>query len=247
MTFRSYRLPEGSVQTKLKQEFEQAGVRQEDVEFDIAIAKYLNSGGTLERAYQRLMLAAKRMPGEGHNGAVGNDHDRCAPSRQPVEDAAGHSFCAPDGCDGHALASSSNPSGDGQKRRAQDGHSEPALSAGAQLRGGEGRLGVASNSRPLGALPVRDASTKRGLVSIKSVQPTIKQGLLEMKKTADGRAWGSVGWHELDGMDRDGAIARLVKQQVNPPRDQFSPLRSFVSNKQFEEIVSAAQKQNDFV
>jgi hypothetical protein len=236
-----------TMQTKLKHAFEEAGLHQRDVEFDIAIAKYLNSGGTWDDAYARL-LARKPMPGEGQLRIAGDGQSSHAPSRQPVEDAAGQGPHALPGRISDVRPSSSNPSGEGQVTGASHGHEPYAIPAGPQLRGGEGRLRAADKiGQRAHVLPVRDANTKRGLTSIKAVQPTIKQGLLELKKTTDGRAWGSVGWHELDGMDRDGAIARLVKQQVNPPRDQFSPLRSFVSNKQFEEIVSAAQKQNDFV
>lgn len=164
--------------------------------------------------------AATPLLGEGQTINANNGRAHVAPTQQPLEDAAGRHRIA-DGQEGNARPSSSN-------------------------RGREGRPPYASGHTS-NALPVRDADTKRGLKSISAIQSTIKQGLIELKKTTDGRPWGSVGWHELDGMDRDGAIARLVKRNVNPPRNQFAMLRTFVSNKQFEEIVSAAQKQNDFV
>lgn len=170
---------------------------------------------------QVMFAAATPLLGEGQVACADNGHSYFAPTQQPLEDAAGRHRVA-DGQEGNARPSSSN-------------------------RGREGQLSGARSGQLIPALPVRDADTKRGLKSISAIQSTIKQGLIELKKTTDGRPWGSVGWHELDGMDRDGAIARLVKQNVNPPRNQFAMLRTFVSNKQFEEIVSAAQKQNDFV
>ena len=65
------------------------------------------------------------------------------------------------------------------------------------------------------AVPARPHSrTTRDIQSILAVEPTIAKGLLEMRKTHDGRVWGSVCWHELDGMDRDGTIARLDTSRV---------------------------------
>lgn len=57
------------------------GIRKEDVEFDIAITKYLNAGGTIERAQDRLLIAAEKMPApvmqrtpDGHSGLADAGH-----------------------------------------------------------------------------------------------------------------------------------------------------------------------------
>ena len=95
------------------------------------------------------------------------------------------------------------------------------------------------------ATPVRDpANTKRTYTVMKLVEGTIQKGLLDRHKTADGRLWGNVGFHELDGMDRDGVLAREIKRRVHRPTKQFSTLREIMTNKQFEEAINAAQKQN---
>jgi hypothetical protein len=207
---------------KLGEALADAGIHPRDVEFDIAIAKYLNSGGTIEGALARLNAAAARMPGMGQAASAYECHLTDAQTRQQVEDG-GAIPVEPQGQSAVALSSSSTPDREGHIRGANLGHL-PA------------------------AQPVREPSrTERGLSSIKLVQSTIQKGLLELRKTSDGRSWGAVGWHELDGMDRDGAIARLIKSGVNPPKNQHAELRSFLSNKQFEEICNAAKKQNDFV
>ena len=38
------------------------GLSPEDAEFDLAIARYLNAGGTIQRARERLDIAARRLP-----------------------------------------------------------------------------------------------------------------------------------------------------------------------------------------
>lgn len=170
------------------------GIRKEDVEFDIAITKYLNAGGTIERAQERLRLAAEKMqasaaqrtPERGHSGLADAEHSGEANRTQPM------------------------PSG---------------------------RLQSAS------PLPYPHSRTRRDLTVIGKTQDSIKKGYLILMKTSDGRAWGSVGWHELDGMDRDGSIARLIKSKVATPMDRFATLNQVLSDKQFTEIYNEAQKQ----
>lgn len=136
--------------------------------------------------------------------------------------------CLPDqGQKEHALPSSPQASGGGQKSRAQGSDAQ-------------GQSRPASPARP----PIKP-NPARGLTSIASIQPVIEKGLLEMRKTHDGRVWGSVGWHELDGMDHDGVIARLIKQKANPPKDKYAELRAVLTNKQFGEILDAAKEQRD--
>lgn len=169
------------------------GVRKEDVEFDIAITKYLNAGGTIERAQDRLLIAAEKMP---------------APVTQRTPD--GRSGLADAGHSGEAVRPQSTPSG---------------------------QLTSASPQ------PYHQSRTRRGITAITSSQESIKKGYLILMKTSDGRAWGSVGWHELDGMDRDGSVARLIKSKVAAPMDRFATLDQVLSDKQFTEIYHESQKQ----
>lgn len=53
--------------TTLKEAFVKAGTKPEDVEFSVAITKYLNCGGTIQRAHALLDDAAKRLPGDGQS------------------------------------------------------------------------------------------------------------------------------------------------------------------------------------
>ena len=71
--------------TTMSAAFLAAGIRPEDVEFDRAIARaiavYLNNGGTIDRAYERLVLAAEKLP-EGPASRARNGLEEHA-DRQP--------------------------------------------------------------------------------------------------------------------------------------------------------------------
>jgi hypothetical protein len=104
-------------QTALGAAMTRNGILAEDVEFDIAIAKYLNSGGTIARAQARLDAAAARMPGMGHLSDVAiSGHFFVAQTRQPVEDAEGQKALAVTGLLSGAKSPSFNRGGDGLER-----------------------------------------------------------------------------------------------------------------------------------
>jgi hypothetical protein len=63
-------------------------------------------------------------------------------------------------------------------------------------------------------------------------------------KTADGTDWAQVGAHELDGMDRDGAMARAVKARIGvlTNEDRFRKIGDLMTAKQFEEVANDVRK-----
>lgn len=65
--------------TALAGAFEKAGVFPRDAELDVAIAKYLNAGGSIEGARLRLDEAEKKL-GDGHCRRVGDDQSSYASS-----------------------------------------------------------------------------------------------------------------------------------------------------------------------
>lgn len=147
---------------------------------------------------------------------------------------------------GHQSADvpSRQPNGDGRGHIARDNQ---ALSAASPPRDGAGHSSVV-NHRP-GARPVREpylpGRSTRGLASIVATQRTMRSGLLFLTKTSDGRAWGDVGWHELDGMDRDGAIARIIKRKFGLPANRFVTLAEHMTDTQFLGVINEAKQQND--
>lgn len=63
-------------------------------------------------------------------------------------------------------------------------------------------------------------------------------------KTADNTDWADVGAHELDGMDRDGAMARAVKARIGvlTNEDRFRTVGDLMTAKQFNEVVDQVRR-----
>lgn len=63
-------------------------------------------------------------------------------------------------------------------------------------------------------------------------------------KTSDGTDWAQIGAHELDGMDRDGAMARAVKARIGvlTNEDRFRTVGDLMTAKQFNEVVDQVRR-----
>lgn len=63
-------------------------------------------------------------------------------------------------------------------------------------------------------------------------------------KTSDGTDWAQIGAHELDGMDRDGAMARAVKARIGilTNEDRFRTVGDLMTAKQFEEVADQVRR-----
>ena len=195
-----------------------AGLSRAEMEFGAAVIKFLKSGGTAVRAHALIDATAERMSGRGHVGIAVNGHTNYSPTRQPVEDGA---------------ASSGLPSG-------QLNNASPS----SFNRGGEGRIADAQESHSRCALPVREPKPQRAAIDFGEAAHAIKtrlaQTVLDRVKTSDGRAWGDVGAHELDGMWRDGALARAIRDHIGvlSNTQRFMTVRDLVNAETFEAIRS---------
>lgn len=174
--------------------FARAGIFKEDTEFDVAIARYLANGGTIERAHDRIDRAAQRMRSGGHNASAQQRQSCAAPASQPYRNGTGQAERAT-----------------GQTMFARPVAKEPSAS----------RRAAMGSSRNLLALTV-----------------------LDTRKTHDGRAWGDVGVHELDSMDRDGAIARAIRNKLGALSNaqRFMNVRDLVKPQEFERILQQAKE-----
>lgn len=70
--------------------------------------------------------------------------------------------------------------------------------------------------------------------------------VLDTRKTSTGQPWGDVGAHELDGMDRDGTIARAVKGKLGPLTNEqrFKTLRELMTPALFDKAWAEARGEN---
>jgi hypothetical protein len=51
-----------------------------------------------------------------------------------------------------------------------------------------------------------------------------KKSLLQTLKTSDGRPWGDVSWHELEGIACRGAAAQELLDSIKPPPQPADPI-----------------------
>lgn len=232
--------------TAISQAFADAGLHPRDAELDVAIAKYINSGGTIDGAQQRLRLAAERMSMQGPDVNISYGGQKLfAEHRQPIEDdQANQSMLQNRKID--ASSSSSSSAGQGQRSIAKEGQATTAKAGANPNRERETAMNLPEKAvDPM--FPAREPKAAIrppldfGAASL-AIKTKLAQSVLDRAKTSDGRAWGDVGAHELDGMDRDGALARAIKVHIGvlSNAQRFLTIRELVKPEVFEAIRSAA-------
>ncbi len=100
-----------------------------------------------------------------------------------------------------------------------------------------------AKSNPGMPAPVREPSVGARAAAARVAQ-SIVITVFDRVKTSDGRPWGNVGAHELDGMTRDGAVANAVKEKLGPlsNRQRFQTLRELLTPPEFESITRAVRE-----
>lgn len=110
-------------------QFRSQGIDHRDVEFDIAISKYLNAGGTVAGALRRVEIASERMSGMGRSSNANDGHPWPAQTRQQVEGGGGPADRAVKGQMTAATPPSFNRGEDGHAKVAHSGHRSGAVLA----------------------------------------------------------------------------------------------------------------------
>lgn len=170
----------------------------------------------------------------------------------------------------HADAASPLPKGEGEGRSASvsqspDAPSSPPQSDAAGLTASYNHATVASPSPPNGApeghvdgvppvmiAPARQPIHKpRSAADIKAsieIERRSAKTILATMLTSDGMPWGEVGFHELDGMQRDGSIAQAIKQLYGSRyaqgdnRLRFKRLKELLTPDEFKQAVDLARE-----
>lgn len=218
--------------------FAKAGVDKTDNDLRIAIARFMNNGGTEVRAHA-LVRDAYVLARGGHDGGARGGLKGLASPRQLNADE-----------------------GLGQGRdAARPNRNCPPSSA--TERGGEGHTGNADKAtRPLPSpsLPnpkvvdvVRHVRRKPGhcrfgLADFALVQPTLARSLWDTIVLPDGRRLGRVRWKECpDLATKWGRAARLLMAVYNhaTPADPNITLDGCVTTDRLSEIVAEVEKSND--
>lgn len=199
----------------MKSAFAAAGVDSADVELDVAIARFLNQTGDVDRLKKRveraIELVGRVQSRIGAGGAL-----RCSdPPRQPVEGATNGVMPLIEVNDPVSLPSLN-----------RDG-------AGHRCHADGGQVGLARPVREPSATQLRASATVANLVA---------RTVLDRTFTMDGRPWGDVHAYELAGMRRDGWLARAVIDCLGPlnHRQEQMQIRDLIRPDQFEAIKAMA-------
>lgn len=168
------------------------------------------------------MIAASPLPkGEGEGQIQSDTQKSVAPSSSPQSDGAG-------------LTANYN----------QAALASPPPSNGAP----EGHV---NGVPPVVFAPARQPIHKpRSAADIKAsieIERSSAKTILATMLTSDGMPWGEVGFHELDGMQRDGSIAQAIKRLFGSRYAQgdnlrFKRLKELLTPDEFKQAVDLARE-----
>ena len=162
-------------------------------------------------------MAAMKSAGKGQN--LHDTQLQVAVSPPPQDDDAGHTM-------------SDNP--------------DPCASASSTKSAPGGRFVRDTQSHGASGLRPPKPQSKQDIAARIAIEKEAAKTLLATMRTADGKAWGDVGFHELHGMDRDGALARSIlalyghRVANGKAKDQFRPLKDLLSPTEFDAAVAHA-------
>lgn len=232
--------PQTRTQTAMGAAFAKVGLRPEDIEFDRAIALYLNNGGTIARAHERIERAAEHLP-EGH--VAGAHHGQVlVADRQTNLPRGGQATRVDSGQSAFAAERENSLLGEGQAAFA-DGHPENALSQQPQADG-QGQP-LHADSHQICAQPVRDRDPSEGqVVAMAKVRAEMAKSIFDRVKTSTGRAWGNVNYRDLDELAGDGQFAVMLKNYIGSIRgnERYKTIRELITPLQFHALLRKAGK-----
>ena len=247
--------------TAIAEKMKAKGVEPRDVRLNIAIAEFMNNGGTearalalvrsaYERARQGQILRAEKANGEeptprapndsdtGHS--VGADNATCntPASLSPHDDAEGHLIHADNAKITSPTASSPNE-GKGQSSNADKAIGNlPAPSP----RGSEGQKMVADKA----SIGMPSAS---GRAAVMRAATNIARSVLDSFKVRDGRPIGDLAFCELENMRFDNAreaavIRQIQRHYANAPGNAL--VRDLIGEDDLNRFVQKAAEVAEF-
>lgn len=185
-------------------------------------AKSLRGGGHATDDTHVSIAASPPPKGEGEDHTRDDTQSRYVPSSPPQSDGAGLGRVAT-----HSSSASPSPS-----NGAPDGQTN------------DNAQRIAAPARQPIQKPRSAADIKAAIEIERSSAKTILATML----TSDGIPWGDVGFHELDGMQRDGSIAQAIKHLYGSRyargdnRLRFRRLKELLTPDEFRQAVDLAKE-----
>lgn len=211
------------------------GMDARDVRFSVALSEFFNHGGTVERAYELVALAAERMGKSAIDVLPEGQADSADVPR--IDAAKGHGSCA-DKADSHVPDAATQRSA-GQGRSADEATYPLPDASPATPR--YYHLGKPHPKRNPG-------HAKRGIAAIQAVQETVSRSLFDTYKLpGDGRAIGDITWKELQGLARKHAEAYRLLTLIDShgvPADPNVMVREVLKEETLKEFIEFARLSN---
>lgn len=227
--------------TRMGNALKRAGIKPEENDLLIAIARWQNNGGTLLRLIE-LARGAYELPGEGRTGTA--DDGRCcnADARQPNGDVAGHEERADEGRSRLARPSPAESSAEGQRALAGKA-TEPLPSAAAPHRDAGGRPKGAEQAKP--TLPPAREPNAVQLAAARKVRATASASIWE-RSIGGSLKLGTATKFDLRQLARkfrigEHSINRLLTE-LNWPDDDKSTLPQVASERQVKDILESGAR-----
>lgn len=232
-------------ETLLGARLQSAGVRAEDVAFDRAIALYLNSGGTIERARARLEYVAWRMRGRGQSQCADNGQAGVADPALPDPLYGGQDSVADDGQRLRASMQRTETLGEGRGTGVDNGQSASANTQQSNADGmGQNVAVVIGHERcvPL----VREPSIAQ-IAAVSKAKEAVALSVFDREITRTGQMWGNVVYRDLDQFVVDADIAQAVKSYIGHIRgnDRHKMIRELMSPRQFSQLLSRVRAEKN--
>lgn len=204
-------------ETALGAAFHRAGFIARETRFGIALAEFLNNGGTIQRAHELVDMAAEKMGGGGQQRGAGKA-DPAVPAAPRTNDAA------------KGLA--------GVAEKAA--RTVPAASP---ERNGAGHASLADKAGPSTPRPVSPAY----IAAAKAGAEKIARTVLDSFKVRDGRSIGDVLVGELESLRAANAMEASVLRQIQRLgyADTRMPVRAIVDPDTLARMIQRAAEVAD--
>ena len=225
--------------TAIAEQMKAQGIKPRDVRLNIAIAEFMNNGGTEERAIA-LVRAAYERARQGHSFRAKKANHWAPTPRAPNDSDTGQIDHADKAMVDSPVSLSPNDDADGHPRYA-DKAKETAPSA-SSPHGSEGHLSDADKASP--SFP-----SASGRAAVMRAATNIARSVLDSFKVRDGRPIGDLAFCELETLRFDNAreaavIRQIQRHYANAPGNAL--VRELIGEDDLNRFVQKAAEVAEF-
>ncbi|MFP1634113.1 hypothetical protein ACLB6G_20480 [Zhengella sp. ZM62] len=215
------------------------GVEPRDVRLNIAIAEFMNNGGTEARAIALVKSAYERAR-QGHAGSSDKAADELPTPRAPNDSDKGHSPGADKAR--RKTPASLSPNDDAEGHAPDADKATRLLPTASSTNGSEGHTSFADKATV-------HIPTASGRAAVMRAATNIARSVLDSFKLRDGRAIGSIAFCELEGLRfenaREAAVIRQIQRHyANAPGDAL--VRDLIKEDDLNRFIQKAAEVAEF-